>query len=53
LASQILWAAQWIGLAVLIAVAVVGVVLIASRTRNKLKNKSLEGFSEIALGKLH
>ena len=53
LASQILWAAQWIGLAALIAIAVVGVVLVASRAKNKVKSKSLEGFSEIALGKLY
>lgn len=53
LINQILWAVQWIALAVLIAVVVVGVVLVASRARNKLKSKSVEGFSEIALGKLY
>ena len=38
LAVQILWAVQWIGLAALIAIAVVGVGLVASRARNKLKS---------------
>jgi hypothetical protein len=51
LTAQILWAAQWIGIAALIAITVVGVVLVAGRARNKLKNKSMEGFSETALGK--
>ena len=40
LESQILWVAQWIGLAALIATAVVGVILVASRAKNKSNSPS-------------
>lgn len=42
LLNQVLWAIQWVGLAAIVAITIVGAILLISRVRNKKTENRME-----------